>query len=109
MGTSSKDILLEINSMINKEYEILEQKKFTTLTVRMSYQIKNINFLTTRFGKAILATLHDSVNDATFKTFLPKRVAETLTEHTVIYLGQSSNQVGGVVKVIFYLNIFSSI
>ena len=44
MGTSSKDILLEINSMNNKEYEILEQKKFTTLNVEMSYQIKNINF-----------------------------------------------------------------
>ena len=41
MGTSSKDILLEINSIISKEYEILEQKKFTTLTVGISYQIKN--------------------------------------------------------------------
>ena len=44
MGTFSKDILLEINSMINKEYKILKQKKFTTLIVGMSYHIKNINF-----------------------------------------------------------------
>jgi hypothetical protein len=116
MGASSKNILLQINGMINKEYEILEQKKFTTLTVGMSYPIKNIKFLPTRFGKAIVATLYDSVNNVTFKTFLPKRVVETLTEYhidamnnsdgkyTVIYLGQSPNQIGGVDKSKALLN-----
>jgi hypothetical protein len=108
--SSNKDVVSKINSMINKEYAFLEQRKFTTLTVGMNYIIKNINFLNTRFGKAIVATLYDQddVNSVIFKTFLPKRVAETVTENfielinnqdgkfTLTYLGQSPRADGFV-------------
>lgn len=108
----SKEMLTAINDVINKESEILERKKFTTLNIGAVYIIKKIIFLTTRFGKAIVATLYDRENDVMFQTFLPKRVAETISEdtvelmnksdgkYTVTYLGQSSNVISGNSKAL---------
>lgn len=103
----SKETLSEINSIINREYEIVERRKFTALTVGVAYIIKKVLFLHTRFGETILVTLYDSSKEETFETFLPKRVAETLTEniteamnqsngkYTLTYLGQSPGIVAG--------------
>jgi len=99
----SNEILTEINNSINKEHVVVERKKFTTLTVGTNYIVKKLTFLTTRFGKAIIVMLYDSGNDATFETFLPKRVVENLSgdiieimnksegKYTLTYLGQSPN------------------
>lgn len=99
-------MLAEINDMISKD-EFLERRKIATLTVGKVYVIKKINFVATRFGKSIVVTLHDPTDNATFETFLPKRVVETLTNDTVeimnkasdqyslTYLGQSSNVSAG--------------
>jgi hypothetical protein len=103
MSAISRQSLEEINNIINKDVEVLERKKFSALTVGKMYIIKKIQFMTTRFGKTIVVTLFDSIEDVTFQTFLPKRVVETLSEdivksmnlssdkYTVTYLGQSSN------------------
>lgn len=103
----SREMLLEINNILNKEHEFLERRKFTSLTVGAKYIIKKIVFMTTRFGKAVHATLYDVTSEATFETFLPKRVADTLPEttveimnnsngkYTVTYLGQSPKIIVG--------------
>jgi hypothetical protein len=102
----SKQSLSEINIMLNKDVEFLERRKFSTLTVDEIYFIKKIIIMTTRYGKAILARLHDKTNNVTFETFLPKHVLETLSEYTIeimnksdkytlTYLGHSSQVFSG--------------
>ena len=102
----SKQTLTEINDLISKD-EFFERRKISTLTVGKIYVIKKINSVATRFGNSIVVTLHDATDNATFETFLPKRVVETLSEDTIetmnkasgqyslTYLGQSSNVIAG--------------
>ena len=102
----SKQTLTEINDLISKD-EFVERRKVSTLIVGRIYVIKKINCMATRFGKSIVVTLYDPTENATFESFLPKRVVETLTDDTVekmnkasgqyslTYLGQSSNVVAG--------------
>lgn len=110
----SKQSLGEINNMINKNVEFLERRKLSALTVGQTYMLKKIIFITTRYGKSIVVTLYDPTHDVTFETFLPKRVAETLTDDTVesmnksndkytlTYLGQSSPvSSGGNTRALF--------
>jgi hypothetical protein len=108
MSAISRQRLIEINNMINKDVELIERKKFSNLIVGRMYIIKKIVFMTTRFGPAIVVTLFDSLDNVTFQTFLPKRVVETLSEdmvktmnsspddkYTLTYLGQSTTVYSG--------------
>lgn len=98
----SRQTLAELNNTINKDVELMERRKISSLDVGKIYVIKKILFVPTRFGKSIIATLFDSSDNVTFQAFLPKRVVEMLSEdtikmmnnsdgkYTITYLGQSS-------------------
>lgn len=114
----SQQTLTEINNMINKEVECVERRKLSALTVGKIYLIKKIIFVTTRYGKSIVVTLYDRTHDVTFESFLPKRVAETMTNeavesmnnssdrYTLTYLGQSSHVFsGGNTRTLFNFGI----
>lgn len=99
----SQQTLTEINNMINKDLECVERRKLSELTVGKVYLIKKICFVTTRYGKGIVVALYDRTHNVTFESFLPKRVAETMSNeavesmnkssdrYTLTYLGQSSH------------------
>lgn len=103
----SKQTIDEINSKLNQDVEIVEQRNITSLTIGEAYVIKKMAFISTRFGKTILATLYDKTVNETFQSFLPKRVVETLSEDTIesmnkidnkyslTYLGQSTRVFSG--------------
>lgn len=103
----TKQFLDDLSEQINKDVEFLEYRKFAALDVGVIYLIKSLDPVKTRFGNSIVATLLEPNHNVTFQTFLPKRIAETLTQdviddinissekYTLTYLGQSSNPVGG--------------
>lgn len=94
--------LLTLNERIIEDTEVLEQKPISSLTLNKVYVIKKMLMLNTRFGKSVLVNLLDEGTNTTFKSFLPKRVAELLNvslieeinasdgKYALIYLGQSS-------------------
>lgn len=98
---ASNITLSQLNSIINQDVEILEQKPVSSLSINQAYIIKNISVLKTKFGRALLVTLFDESANTTFRSFLPKRVTEHLqddlvdkinlsgSKYTVTYLGQS--------------------
>jgi len=107
--TASNDIVVEINNMLNKDFNYLERKKISSLKINEAYLIRKLVPMVTRFGKTILATLYDKTDDVVFETFLPKRIAEIITEnninimnsshkYTLTYLGQSSHSYAGHTK-----------
>lgn len=88
MGISNQ-ILTEINDNINK-INLLERKKVSSLTVGEIYIIHKIVPLTTRFGKTLLITLCDkTASAAPFQSFLPKRVADNLSDETIEIMNKS--------------------
>jgi hypothetical protein len=103
----SRETLDEINKVVSKDVEFIERRKISNLDMGKVYIIKKMVSLVTRFGKTILVTLLDESENITFNTFLPKRVAETLTEnlvdvmngsdgkYTLTYLGQSKQVFAG--------------
>lgn len=97
----SKINLTSINNNIVQNDEILEKRSISSLTLFKAYIIKKLLMLNTRFGKTVSATLFDASVNTTFKSFLPKRVTDQLTEdiineinvsngkYTLTYTGQS--------------------
>ena len=107
MSISTKT-LNELNEMFSRDIEFIERKKITELSVGKAYTIKKMASMTTRFGKCLLVALQDpdAGENVTFETFLPKRVAETLSDdivdtmskssgkYTITYLGQGTKVFG---------------
>lgn len=93
--------LAELNKIINQDMEIIQQRAISSLILNKAYIIKNLVIVNTRFGKSALVTLFDESENSSFKSFLPKRITEHLTEniikeinssdtkYTLTYLGQS--------------------
>lgn len=76
----SKAELATINDIINSE---LPTKPLSTLTIGRMYIIQAMSIENTQYGKAILVTLEDESEKVTFKTWLPKRITNQLTENQV--------------------------
>lgn len=102
MAEVSEINLASINENINNShYDVYECKPLTTLTINKPYTIKKMQVLNSRYGRCLLAILLDTNLNSTFKTFLPERVLETLTDdiiakincsqgkYTLAYEGQS--------------------
>lgn len=97
----TNDNLLALNERINEDVEVLEKKPISSLILNKAYVIKKMFMLNTRFGKSILVNLFNTDTNTTFKSFLPKRIAELLNvdlieevnssdgKYALIYLGQS--------------------
>lgn len=112
----SKNTFEQINKKL-EEIELVERKSISSLTVGKIYIIKNMVSMTTRFGKTILATLHDKTSNLTFQSFLPKRVVQTFTDDLVqlinkfddkyylCYLGQSSVLAGGNTRALLNFGV----
>jgi hypothetical protein len=100
----SKTDLEKINRVVGSDVEVkmFDQKKISELTVGEAYIIEKIHSFNTRFGKAVIVRLYDKSANNIFESFLPKRVAETLSDedmscinqsmgkYTLTYLGQGS-------------------
>lgn len=95
--------LTELNNLINREMEIVEQRPLSSLTVDKCYIIKKLMVINSRFGKVVLAHLYDESSNTVFKSYLPKRVTEYLNgdivdkinsseqiKYTLTYLGQNT-------------------
>lgn len=104
----SLSTLSELNNLINREMESVEQRRLSSVTVDKPYVIKKLTVVNSRFGKVILAHLFDDSSNTTFKSYLPKRVTEYLDvgimdkinssdlKYTLTYLGQDQPSfVGG--------------
>lgn len=99
MAISELD-LLALNAMINESTDVLEQKPISSLIINKAYIIKKMSMINTRFGKSIIVNLFEESTITTFKSFLPKRVVEHISEdliekinlsggkYTLTYLGQ---------------------
>lgn len=98
--------LEKLNSSINQN-KLLERRQLSTLTINKPYKLKEIKNITTKFGKTILAVLEDTSDNATFETFLPKRIIDYMSEeiiekfnkdnciYSLTYLGQVESSVKG--------------
>lgn len=103
----SKEILNDINNKLAKDVEFLENRKISTLDVGKIYIIKQMTSMNARFGRAIVVVLHDTRENVTFQSFLPKRAVETVSDeivqimndsdgkYTLTYLGQGTRVFSG--------------
>lgn len=81
-----------INENINSNHDVFECKSLTSLIINKPYIIKKMCVLNSRYGRCILTILLDSNLNNTFKTFLPERVLETLTDNIIATINASQGK-----------------
>lgn len=84
--------LLALNELINQDSQVLEHKPISSLTINKSYIIKKMLPVNTRFGKSIVMHLFEESTITTFKSFLPKRVVDNLSEDIIDQINSSNGK-----------------
>lgn len=99
---SPSAVLADLNKVSSQGAEILELRSISSLNVNKAYIIKRMSVFKTRFGKSCLVHLFDEGENINFKSFIPKRIAECISDdivekinsspdgYTLSYLGQSA-------------------
>ena len=72
------DLLKDFNAT-----SFLERRKINELSQEKTYIMEHVERTTTKFGDALIATLHEG--DDRFKVFLPKRYNSKLTDKHIKY------------------------
>jgi hypothetical protein len=86
----SKSDLEALNSDINRETPIYEQKPLNSLIIGKPYIIHSISSVNTRYGKCIVTILaEDDKGGSLFRCWLPKRLTEKMSDEVIERMNKS--------------------
>lgn len=81
-----KDINATISSIRN------HSKNLKELELNKKYVVVDLKSVKTRYGRSVLMTLHDPIEDITFNCFSTKRISNSLTEEVLEKMKNNEKQ-----------------